>query len=484
MTRAVEAYGEYKDSRVEWLGNVPAHWDVASLRHRYDQRLGKMLDAKRISGEHLRPYLRNVDVQWDRVNVSGLPKMDISAAEFGRYTLKPGDLLVCEGGEVGRSAVWAGDIEVCGYQKALHRLRPHDKGRDSPRFLLHSLRLAASQGAFTDGQKSTIDHLTGEKLRRHRFVFPPLSEQTAIVRFLDHVDRRIRQYIRAKEKLIALLEEQKQAVIHQAVTGQIDVRTGEPYPAYKDSCVEWLGRVPAHWTMRKIRQCASISGGMTPSMEDSRFWNGDVPWVTPKDMKTMVIGDSRLRVTDAALAETTLRLVQSPAVLMVVRGMILARKVPIARTTAPVTINQDMKALAPLPTLNAAYMASFLDCAHDGLFPLIDEAGHGTRRLPTERWRDLPVTLPPQAEQTVISRYVDNITTGTTAAIDRARRQIARLREWRERLIADAVTGKLDAREAAVALPETDPLPGNDPSVGALTPQTGRDPERPESAGD
>ena len=70
---------------------------------------------------------------------------------------------------------------------------------------------------------------------------PPLSEQTAIVRFLDHADRRIRRYIRAKQKLIALLEEQKQAIIHQAVTGQVDVRTGQPYPAYKPSGVEWLG---------------------------------------------------------------------------------------------------------------------------------------------------------------------------------------------------------------------------------------------------
>ena len=82
---------------------------------------------------------------------------------------------------------------------------------------------------------------------------PPLSEQTAIVRFLDHADRRIQRYIRAKQKLIALLEEQKQAIIHQAVTGQIDVRTGQPYPAYKPSGVEWLGEVPAHWEVIQLR---------------------------------------------------------------------------------------------------------------------------------------------------------------------------------------------------------------------------------------
>ena len=80
-------------------------------------------------------------------------------------------------------------------------------------------------------------------MREISFLVPPLAEQTAIVRFLDHADRRIRRYIRAKQKLIALLEEQKQAIIHQAVTGQIDVRTGQPYPSYKDSGVEWLGNL-------------------------------------------------------------------------------------------------------------------------------------------------------------------------------------------------------------------------------------------------
>ena len=218
------------------------------------------------------------------------------------------------------------------------------------------------------------------------------------------------------------------------------------YAETKDSGVEWLGRVPAHWTMRKMRQCASISGGMTPSMEDGRFWGGNVPWVTPKDMKTMVIGDSLLRVTDTALAETTLRLVQSPAVLMVVRGMILARRVPIARTTVPVTINQDMKALAPSPALNAAYMASFLDCAHDGLFPLIDEAGHGTRRLPTERWLDLPMAIPPEAEQTAVVRFLDYVGRRIRRSIRAKEKLIALLEEQKQAVVSQAVTGQIDVR--------------------------------------
>lgn len=86
------------------------------------------------------------------------------------------------------------------------------------------------------------------------FPVPPLPEQTAIVRFLDYVDRRVGRVIRARRRLVALLEEYKQALIHQAVTGRIDVRTGQPYPEYKDSGVEWLGQVPAHWEVRQLRR--------------------------------------------------------------------------------------------------------------------------------------------------------------------------------------------------------------------------------------
>ena len=104
------------------------------------------------------------------------------------------------------------------------------------------------------GQGATFSELSRDTLGASCLPLPPLSEQANIVRYLDHADRRIGRYIHSKEKLIALLQEQKQAVIHQAVTGQIDVRTGKPYPAYKDSGAEYLGQVPEHWEVRRSRR--------------------------------------------------------------------------------------------------------------------------------------------------------------------------------------------------------------------------------------
>ncbi|UHD17385.1 restriction endonuclease subunit S domain-containing protein [Thiocapsa bogorovii] len=134
-----------------------------------------MLDEKRIKGHHLVPYLRNQDVQWGRINTIGLPEMDIVPEEMDRYSVSQGDLLVCEGGEVGRAAVWRGPDGVFGYQKALHRLRPVSSDSDIAEFMYYSLIAASVCGTFQEGDtKSTISHLPAEKFRTYRFPYPRL----------------------------------------------------------------------------------------------------------------------------------------------------------------------------------------------------------------------------------------------------------------------------------------------------------------------
>ena len=224
VTRGLDPNVRLKPSGVEWLGDVPEHWEVASLRHRYSQVLGKMLDSKRITGESLLPYLRNTDVQWDRINVDGLPQMDIAPAEYERYTVRAGDLLVCEGGEVGRAAIWTGSLPLCGFQKALHRLRPFNPERDVPRFLYFALRAAAKGNAFSDGHVSTIAHLTGEKLRGHPFPFPPREEQQAIAQWIDGELVNIGDATECTAQQIDLLREYRTRLIADVVTGKLDVR--------------------------------------------------------------------------------------------------------------------------------------------------------------------------------------------------------------------------------------------------------------------
>ena len=131
VTRGINPDAPLKSSGLDWLGDIPAHWNIPPVYARFEVQLGKMLDEKKIKGNHLAPYLRNIDVQWGAINVSNLPEMDFDEEDRVRYSLKPGDILICEGGEIGRSAIWNGELDECYYQKALHRLRSTNGDDDS-----------------------------------------------------------------------------------------------------------------------------------------------------------------------------------------------------------------------------------------------------------------------------------------------------------------------------------------------------------------
>ena len=457
MIAGLKPYSAYKDSGVAWLGKVPAHWDMRRLKYLLKERDTRSVDG----GEQLLRVSQYTGVtQRDLTGNGGEP--DTRAESLVGYKcVAPEDLVV------NIMLAWNGSMGVSQFPGiASPAYCVYRFGENAhPWYFHHLLRshtYKARIKAVSTGVVESRLRLYTDDLYRLEGLLPPLVEQTAIVGFLGYADRRIRRYIRAKQKLIALLEEQKQAILHQAVTGQIDVRTSQPYPAYKPSGVEWLGDVPAHWDVKKLRQCGTVAGGLTPSMENQRFWDGSIPWVTPKDMKREAICDSSVKVTGDAVRETSLRLIDPPSVLMVVRGMILARRVPIAWTTSPVTINQDMKALSPVLGIKAEFLARALHSAREAFVPLIDEAGHGTRRLPTERWQGVAVAIPPEDEQEAIVDFLRRSTRDVTAAIENVRGFVDRLNEYRTRLIADVVTGKLDVREAAASVPEIDPLAAED----------------------
>ena len=239
VTRGLNPNVRLKNSGIDWLGDVPEHWEITALRIRYSVQLGKMLDTKRITGSYLVPYLRNTDVQWDRINSTNLPMMDIPEHEHKRYLVQPGDLLVCEGGDVGRSAFWDGAFPICGYQKALHRLRPISDRHECPRFLFYVMFAASKGGIFiADGSENTIAHLTAEKLRHYRFAFPPKAEQEAIARHLDRTLSKLEQAMQRANREIDLLREYRTRLIADVVTGKLDARGVELPMLDKTEAVE------------------------------------------------------------------------------------------------------------------------------------------------------------------------------------------------------------------------------------------------------
>lgn len=223
VTRGLDPKAKMKESGVPWLGEVPEGWSLPALNSRYEILLGKMLDEKRLTKTDLVPYLRNIDVQWDRVNTEDLHEMDIAPSEYERFTLKPGDLLVCEGGDIGRTATWRGEMDLCAYQKAVHRVRPRSVS-EHPRYLYYTMVAAHGRGVFlAEGNPNTIPHLTGEKFRRYRFPQPPHQEQVAIADYLDRMTTRIDALVTKVEQAVERLQEYRTALISAAVTGKVRV---------------------------------------------------------------------------------------------------------------------------------------------------------------------------------------------------------------------------------------------------------------------
>lgn len=207
-----------------WLGDIPTSWPMLPVTAEFQVDLGKMLDEKRQTGDFSTPYLRNSNVQWDFVDLEDLKSMDIAPEERSRYTVQPGDLLICEGGQPGRAAVWPGGTEPLGYQKAIHRAR--SRGRSRSGWLLECLRSAAFLNVFAvENGQTTIGHLTNEQLRAMKFPFPEACVQDAALAELGDVRESTRVMVEGLTRSIGLLTEYKQSLITAAVTGELDVTT-------------------------------------------------------------------------------------------------------------------------------------------------------------------------------------------------------------------------------------------------------------------
>jgi type I restriction enzyme, S subunit len=394
MIDGLRAYPEMKHTGLPWLGHIPMHWEV--------RRNGRLFGARRETGFPDLPILEVSIRSGVRVRdfVNGARKQEMS--DRSKYLRAvTGDIAY------NMMRMWQGAVGVApsdGLVSPAYVVARPFASIHAPyyAYLFRTTAYLREIDTFSRGIVPDRNRLYWESFKQMPSAYPPLEEQRLMAKFLDWHALQTTKLIRAKKKLIGLLNEQKQAIVHRAVTRGLD------HDVKLEPGVPWLGEIPKDWTLRKLRHCGPIVGGMTPSMADRSLWDGDIPWVTPKDMKRFTISSASMQVAAKALAATSLRLIRSESVLLVVRGMILARRVPVARTDRPVTINQDMKAIVPVAGIDAGYLAYLIDDAQGAFVPLIDEAGHGTKRLPTERWKDLQFAFPDLAEQRLIVAFLDS----------------------------------------------------------------------------
>ncbi|MDE0239370.1 MAG: restriction endonuclease subunit S [bacterium] len=451
-----------KDSGVEWLGDVPAHWEVAPLG-----RIGRFFKGnggtKAEEAEEGVPCVRYGDLYtYHDFHIASSKAFVESGVAATTYTpIKFGDVLFAGSGEtvdeIGKSAAnLMVDPACCGGDVIVFRPRVNADAR----FLGYATdcQPAARQKARM-GRGFTVIHIYGNDLKYLTIAIPPLPEQVAIARFLDHATNRIDRHIRAKEKLINLWEEQKQAIIDEAVTGRIEVRTGEPYANYRDSRIEWLGNVPARWQIRELGRMGRFFKGSGGTKADET--NEGTPCVRYGDLYTthrFHVRETRSFV-DPAVAATTYTPIEYGDVLFAGSGETIDE---IGKSAVNLMCGGccggDVIVFRPNIEVDAAFLGYATDCRYAARQKARMGRGFTVMHIYSTDLKYMIIALPPLSDQVAIAGFLERVAKDMDGAIYRAQSQIELAVEYRASLIADVITGKLDVRSAAAELPEVEPL--------------------------
>jgi type I restriction enzyme S subunit len=376
--------------------------------------------------------------------LAGSSKKDSSNLNKGAYKLvQPHDIAY------NKMRAWQGSLGASAFRGIISPayvvMRP--KKKSNPWFyhnLYRTPSFAKEAERWSYGITSDMWSLRPEHFKVIGSVLPPPDEQAAIVRFLDHANRKIDGFIRAKRKLIGLLNEQKQAIIHRAVT-----RGLHPDVPLKPSGIPWLGDIPMHWEARRVKQATRILRGKFSHRprNDPSFYDGPYPFI---QTGAVAQADKFITSYKQTLNEKGLsvsKLFPSGTLVMTIAANIG----DVAILTFEACFPDSIVGFVPAGKLNRDYLYFVFRCMKG---ELLREAPVNTQgNLNVERIGTMWMPLPPLLEQEKITKYIESETTPFNTAIARTEREIALMQEYRTRLTADVVTGKLDVREHAVNLP-------------------------------
>jgi type I restriction enzyme S subunit len=457
MIANLQPYPEYKESGSRWLARVPSHWEVRNLRTLIRPRNERnradlpLLSVAREKGV----FVRSLTDADENHNV--IPE-DLSNYKVARA----GNLVI------NKMKAWQGSMGIApcdgivspAYFVFHFAISNHAFGQA----LLRSKPYVAHFGQASDGVRVGQWDLTIPGMRQIPVLVPPPSEQAAMVRFLDYANGRLERAIRAKRQVIALLHEQKQAIIHRAVTRGLD-----PTVPLKPSGIPWLGDIPKHWEVQRLGRAIRLitgfpfaSGGFSQSENAVRLlrginvtpsgvrWDAVVRWARrPGDG----LDDFALQVGDIVLG------MDRPIIGSGVRAAAIEEK------DTPSLLLQRVARLRATDRLDSKFLLLLLRgrLFAEYIAPIF--TGISVPHLSPEQIKGFKVMLPPIQEQRTIVGFTESETGGVQTAINRLEREIELLREYRTRLVADVVTGKLDVRPAARHLPAEPLAPAPEPDA-------------------
>lgn len=437
------AYPAYKDSGVEWLGNVPVDWDVSRVK--FDSYVKARVGWHGLKSDEFTdegPYLvtgsdfKNKTVDW--TNCYHCTDERFMQDEF--IQLKENDLLVTKDGTIGKLILVEGIPGRATLNSGIFVVRPLH-ARYSTKYYFWLLQSSVFFD-FVEVNKtgSTIVHLYQETFENLPYALPPLVEQLQIARFLDHETARIDALIEEQQRLTELLKEKRQAVISHAVTKGLD-----PTVPMKGSGVDWLPEVPAHWEVTKFKwPMRTASGGTPPSNEREAYYDGEIPWLRSLDLTDDLVTEYEVSVTKKAIEETSCKIVPEKSVLIAMYGGdgTIGKN---GLLTFDSAINQAICAFLPSDRCLPEYLHRYVQF-YRPYWMIGAESSRKDPNIGQDRIGDHFLLLPPLNEQEKIVGFVSAELLKFTDLVNQAQIGVEFLQERRSALISAAVTGKIDVR--------------------------------------
>lgn len=462
MIADLKPYPEYKESGSRWLSKVPSHWEVRHLRtllRSRNQRNGGHLPLLSVAREK-GVFVRSLTDTDENHNV--IPE------DLSNYKVAHAGSLV-----INKMKAWQGSMGIAPVDGIVSPAYfVYDFAISNRAFgqaLLRSKPYVAHFAHASDGVRVGQWDLTIAGMRAIPVLLPPPPEQAAIVRFLDWANGRLERAIRAKRKVIALLGEQKQAIIHRAVTRGLD-----PNVPLKDSGIPWLGDIPEHWELSAIGAAAVLiqTGPFGSQLHSHEYVKDGVPVINPSHMNGGRLNPSPVvTISDEKSRELSRHMLRRGDIVIARRGELGRCALVTDFEAGWICGTGSLLLRCKASVIHSAFFQVVF--ASRGIADMLGLASIGATmanlNAGTVARQRIPV--PPLEEQQNIVCSIATATRKVDSAISRLTREIDLLREYRTRLVADVVTGKLDVREAAARLPDEVPLDAEEDSDLGVDPE-------------
>ncbi|MDO4498478.1 MAG: restriction endonuclease subunit S [Coriobacteriaceae bacterium] len=444
----MQRYGAYKDSGVEWIGEIPEGWGVIRSQYAVSLRQNGNWGDEPSDPDEGEFCLRAADFDYEHLrfkDATNYVKRCFSKEKFEQVRLFEGDLVVEKsgGGEktpVGRALVFRGGFEAC-YSNFLERLRV-ERSRALPVFFFYWWTACYQSGLLVNyfNQTTGIQNLnTSALLSEMEIALPPLPEQQAIADYLDAKTAEIDSIVSQTERSIELLREYRKSVISEAVTKGLD-----PDAPMKDSGVEWIGEIPEEWNSRNLGACSLLiqTGPFGSQLHQSDYGkDGDVAVINPTDIVDGAIEIDRAHLISAEKAKELGKHLLSPG------NLVIGRRGEMGRCAL---VESDEQALCGTGCLKVVldgtvlpkYIAAQLISQSVKEYLELNAVGTTLKNLNTNIVASIPIVIPSLPEQQAIADYLDAKTAEIDSLIADKKRQVELLKEYRKSLISEAVTGK------------------------------------------